>query len=244
MSMERWIAGMRAKDNPDAVKAGEELRKKYGDIAPAETKPLVSEFRPFTDQEKEILNNGAVILSLDPKETIEDQRKIGRLFDDDCIKKVIAEGGDKILKRSSAIAEIAIYPENFFIPDSNNKSLPEQKELAKKEGEKLRKKLGSKGDSLDIIIPDRASIATQMIFKYLDMMTKAGKKTWLFGPDYGQHVSARTKDALDEFGIVVADVGDVDLELGVSINSWKADEGNPEIYVVRLIVARKNRLIK
>ena len=61
-------------------------------VTPIEAKPIPQEYRPFTDEEtKKLIEDGAVIFSL-TGETIEDQRKTGRLF------RYITDGGDRLLK--------------------------------------------------------------------------------------------------------------------------------------------------
>lgn len=208
--------------------------------APMETKPILQEYRPFTDKEKKaLIEDGAVILSL-TGETIEGQQTAGRLF------RYVTNGGARLLKLPSIITEVAIYPDpkRFFIPDSGNKDLPTQEALAKKDSQELRKRLGLTDDSLDVIIPDQASTLTELFFNYLDETTKRGKAVLLFGEEYASAqglswVYGRTKNSVNESGSNVADVGSAYPDDGLYVNYWDADNGNDRVQVVRLVVAKK-----
>lgn len=192
------------------------------------------EFRPFTPEEKEaLIRDGAVTLSL-TGETIEGQIKARQLFWE------ITEGGDRLLKLPSTVAEVAIYPdpEKFFIPNSGNKDLAEQEKLAKKDGQEIRKRLGLKDEGVGVIIPDQASTLTELFFKYLDKTTREGRGVWLFGPDYGS-LYGRTKNPVNKSGSIVANVGYAHPGSGIRIFGWGAGSGLVEVRVVRLVVAKK-----
>lgn len=205
-------------------------------LAPVETKPLSQEFRPLTDQEQErLIKDGAFILDLITGNTIEDQEGAGRLF-----RYIYREGGDRLLKLPSIITQVAIYPdpEKFFIPNSGSKNLPTQEELAKKDGQELRERLGLKDDSLDVIIPDQASTLTEVTFRYLDETTKKDKAVWLFGPNYG-YLYGRTKNPVNDSGSLVANVGNARPGHGIGVSGWSAGGGHEGLHVVRLVVAKK-----
>lgn len=190
-------------------------------------------FRPFTDEEKgALIKDGTFILSL-PVETIEDEQKAKRPFG------YVIDGGDRLLKLPSIGTDIAFYPDpkRFFIPYSSYKDLPTQEKLAEKDGKKLRKRLGLKDDSLDVIIPDQASTFTALTFEYLDKTTREGKGVWLFGPKYG-YFYGRTKNPIDESGYYVANVGRAVPGNGVCVDFWNRARGCSRIHVVCLIVAK------
>ena len=196
--------------------------------------PVLQEFRPFIDQEKEaLIKDGAHFIDL-TGETIEDEQKAGRLFGN------VTDAGDRLLKLPSVKTQVAIFPDpkRFFIPNSGNKNLPTQEKSAKKDGQELREKLGLKDDSLDVIIPDQASTLTELLFKYLDETTKKGKGVWLFGRDYG-YLYGRTKNPINESGSYVAFVGPGGPDGGVGVGNWDRVNGHDWIYVVRLVVAKK-----
>lgn len=208
--------------------------------APIEAKPILQEYRPFTnEEERALIKDGAHFIDLDG-ETIEGQQTAKRLFRHE------SDEGDRLLKLPSIKARVAIYtdPKRFFIPNSGNKDLPTQEKLAQKDGRKLRKRLGLKDDSLVVIIPDQASTFTGLIFKYLDETTKQGKPVWLFGSEYASAqglswVYGRTKNPVNESGSFVAYVGYAGPDLSVVVRSWGAGRGRDFIRVVRLVVAKK-----
>lgn len=210
------------------------LAKEQAVGAFVETKPLTQEFRPFTDKEmKALVEDGAVFFDLDG-DTIEQEQKEGRPF------RYVANGGVRLLKVPSIKTQVAIYPnpKKFFIPDSGNKDLSTQERLAEKDGQELRKRLGLKDDSLTVIIPDQASTLTELTFKYLDETTKKGIGVWLFGPDY-KYLYGRTKNPVNESGSSVVIVGDASPGSGVNVYFWLRDDGCDNLYVVRLVVAKK-----
>lgn len=207
--------------------------------APIEAKPILQEYRPFTnEEERTLIEDGAYFIDLDG-ETIEGQQTAKRLF------RYVTDGGDRLLKLPSIKARVAIYtdPKRFFIPNSSNKDLQTQEKLAKKDGQELRKRLGLEEDGLDVIIPDQASTLTELIFKYLDETTKQGRGVWLFGPEYAaaqgaSFVYGRTKNPVNESGSHVAVVGAANPDDGVVVGGWCC-RGNDDVPVVRLVVAKK-----
>jgi len=209
-------------------------------VTPIEVKPIPQEYRPFTDQEtKALVKDGAHIFSLDG-ETIEGQQASERLF------WYVCDGGDRLLKLPSIKTQVAIYtdPKRFFIPNSGNKDLETQEKLAQKDGQELRERLGLKDEGVDVIIPDQASTLTELTFKYLDETTKKGKGVWLFGNEYAKAqgliwVYGRTKNPVNESGSNVAGVGDAHPGRGVDVSDWNAGNGNDDVRVVRLVVAKK-----
>ncbi len=208
--------------------------------SPIEAKAIPQEYRPFTDLEtKALVNDGAHIFNL-TGETIEGEQGSGRLF------RYLFDGGDRLLKLPSINTQVAIYtdPKKFFIPNSGNKDLLTQEELAKKDGQELRKRLGLKDKSVDVIIPDSASTFTELTFKYLDETTKQGKGVWLFGSKYAKAqglswVYGRTKNPVNESGSFVAGVGNAGPGGGLVVGNWRRGRGSDGIRVVRLVVAKK-----
>lgn len=205
----------------------------------AEVLKRSQEFRLFTPQEKKALRkDGATILTLSG-ETIKDQRISGRLF------WSIVNGGDRLLRFPSIKAEIAVYldPKNFFVPNSGNKRLPEQEILVEKDAQDLRKRTGL-GRDITMIIPDSASILTEITFKHLDKTSRDGKPVWLFGENYAvaqglQWVYGRTKNSVNESADHVAMVGNARAELGLKVDRWHRDGRDEHLLAVRLVIAKK-----
>ena len=199
-----------------------------------EAKPIPQEFRPLTDQEEEVLiADGAHFIDL-TEETIEYEQKSERLF------TYITYDEDGLLTTPSIKTRVAIFPnrKRFFIPDSGNKSLKKQEELAKKDGRELRERLGLKDDSLDVIIPNQASTLTELTFKYFDETAKKGKGIWLFGPDY-DCIYGVTKNPENKSGFFpVVHVGNPNPACGLVVRRWHPGGGH-DVRVVRLLVAKK-----
>lgn len=211
---------------------------KFGDISPisvettAEIKPPSQEFLPFSDTEMQILGEeGAFFINL-TGETIEDERKAGRLF------RHIVDGGDRLLKEPSIIAQVAIFPdpEKFFVPNTARKALSTQEKLTKKDAEELRQRTGLR--NIDEIIPDQASTLTELTFKYFDETTEEGNGVWLFGQDYGNRYGI-TKNPVDKSSFNVAAVGYAHPTLGLIVDSWPIGGGFGRLRVVRLVVKKK-----
>lgn len=218
----------------DAVKADGFQDIPLSELSKSTETEKPQEYRPFTDAErKALIKDGAFFISL-TGETIEGQQTAGRLF------RYVTDGGDRLLKLPSIRTEVAIYPDpkKFFVPNSGGRDLSTQEEFAKKDGQALRKRLGLKDDSVDVIIPDQASTLTELTFKYLDETTKKGKGVWLFGRDY-DYLYGRTKNAVNESGSLVAGVGGAYPVDGVDVSDWSRGDGGGGVRVVRLVVAKK-----
>lgn len=242
MTLEHWESVQRQRGNTPGAEIAKVLRDQFGDVPfpPVEVKPIPQEFRPFTAEEREaLISDGAVIINL-TGETIEDQQASGRLF------RFVVDGGDRLLKLPSMETEVAFYPDpkKFFISNSGNKNLATQEALARKDSQELRKRLGLKDDSLEVIIPGQASTFTELTFRYLDKTTKQGKGVWLFGSEYASvqglsWVYGRTKNPVNESGSLVALVGHARPDRGVDVSRWDRDDGHGDLRVVRLVVAKK-----
>ncbi|MBI2049503.1 hypothetical protein HYT32_01125 [Candidatus Roizmanbacteria bacterium] len=234
MSLEHWRKIQRERGNILAAETASHLLSLYGDVPFPLTEGSydLQEFRPFTDQEKEALkNDGAVIYELS-EETIEDQLRAGKPI------SLTKDIGDRVLKLPSMSGEVAIYPSpiKFYIPDSRNKTLQNQEELAKRDSRQLRRRLGH--DSLTVIIPEQASTLTQIAFKHYD---ETG--VWLFHESIYytniRGVYGRTKNPVNSTGSKTADVGHLDTEEGFRVRSLIRNYGSRNTLVVRVIVAKK-----
>lgn len=190
------------------------------------------EFRPFTPHEEKVLTEDGVHFIDLKGETIQAQEEAKREI------SYVADRRDILLKAPSMIARVGIYPDpaRFFIPNSGSKDLLTLKDLAKKDGQDLRERLGLEDEGVDVIIPDQASTFTELTFKYLDETTKKGKGVWLFGPDYDCR-SGITKNLIYESGFDVAAIFSGYPDGGVHVDSWNSI--NVIFSVVRLIVAKK-----
>lgn len=123
-------------------------------------------------------------------------------------------------------SEVAVKPDNFFLPESNKLTLQQQEELVGKFSEEI----GSKVRGVKAIIgqvPDYAELA----FKHLDA-NKNGleyNRAW----DLFRNEWVRTRTGM-ELGNV-AHVG-LFINEGFLVNEWFYDQGSPMIYAAPLVV--------
>lgn len=206
------------------------------DVAPEETRFPPQEFRLFTVQERTALEkDGAHILSLTGEGTIGEH--IG----------YEVEGSDELFRLPQIEMELAIYtePKKFPIPDSEGKDSMTSKQLeqlAEKDGQELRGRLGIEDDSLRVIIPNPVSTLTELIRTCLVGTPNEDKRIQAF------HVGHTTLFIGNEKAADQADhpFGRSTLEgvpgLGdhaVVVNRCLGFMGHLNSRVVRLVVARK-----
>lgn len=201
-------------------------------------KPI--EIQRFNDEEKQaLIGDGAIVYEL-VGETINSQ-KISQKAKEKPSFWFVTSGSERLVGRPSRLSEVAIYPdpERFFIENSGSKNLTDQEELAEKDGESLRNRLGLQG--ITVVVPDEASTLTEVTFKHLD---ETGD--WLFGQKYAQAhdldwIYGRTKNPTNANGSGVAYVGYVVVGDGLDVSSWYADLGTRYVWAVRLVVPKEIR---
>lgn len=120
-------------------------------------------------------------------------------------------------------SEVAINPNELFLPKSNNKTLAQQEEMV----EKFSQELGKKVEDVEAII-GQAPDYIELAFKHL----RATKK-YLFGAEYNYHF-ARTKTPTSSSD--VARVGHFGANGGLFVHFWRADDGVEDMHAVPLVV--------
>lgn len=128
--------------------------------------------------------------------------------------------------------QIVIFPQptDFYVPESNNKSLDQQRELlAVDEAEVVKRRWGIGG--LRLSIGDVAT-HTGFVFAYFD---KTNHQVRLHGGDYGYRYG-RTETVV---GSGVASVGLFNGVVGLGVGGWRAGRGFPDVWAVRLGVPAK-----
>jgi len=182
---------------------------------------------------RDIERNYGVVL--DPFET-----SLARLVDGKRPIRVLAnrENPDfmNLLSRPTQIA-FFLESKRFYVPESNNKSLEEQKQLIKvDETEVVRnwRKMGIGG--AEEVIVDVATHAG-LVFAYFDKTEGRGR---LHGKDYGYR---HGRTGTPTVGSNVVNVGyfyegyGVDRDgCGLRVDDWSRDKGGNHIWVVRLLV--------
>lgn len=130
---------------------------------------------------------------------------------------------------ASRLSEVAINPDQLFLPGSNGKTLEEQEEMV----EKFSKSL--KVDGTEAIIgqmPDYVELA----FLHLDA---TGYR--LFGEGYSYNY---TRTVTPTSGSAVADVGGFSARDGLDVNYWGRDGSRDGLFVAPLVVPKALALPK
>lgn len=127
--------------------------------------------------------------------------------------------------KQSRLSEVAIHPEQLFLPNSNNKTLEQQLKLVEKFSKQLcgRERLSG----VRVVVgeaPDYAEVA----FAHLKATGQ-----YLFGQNYGYRY---TRTQTPTVGSSVAIVGDFDAQNGLSVHVWNCDDGGVNVWVVPLVV--------
>ena len=198
-------------------------------------RPLVLKAR-IPDKEKEILERkfGASFYTL-TGQTIEGQKNAREARGLPAFWGIVeAEDSKSLLVVPSPKIEVAYFvePRDFFVPGSFGKDTATQEAKAVVDA----KRYGLKG--ITQIIPDQASVFTELIFQHL--VNHPG--VWLFGSEYGKaqdkiFVYGRTKNPVNPSGFRVATVTTVPPSYGISIVSSIRDKGEDNTGAMRLVVA-------
>lgn len=182
--------------------------------------------RAFSPESRQALEaEGHVVYSF-RGQSIEGMRKAGRPFWN------IVDAGPQFLALPSRLIEVAINPDpkKFFLPKSNNKTLPQQEEMIAIYSEELRGKTGSKDIAA---IMGEAPDYVELAFVHLD-----ATRDRLFGERYDYRY-ARTKTPT--VGSDVAVVGGFLAGHGLGVGGWDRDRGCDIVWAVPLVVPVENR---
>jgi len=124
---------------------------------------------------------------------------------------------------TSRRSEVAINPNQLFLPNSNNKTLAQQEKMV---GD-FSKKLSKKVQGVEAIVGE-ASDYVELTFTYL-----GATGVRLFGKDYDYRYT-RTKTPT--VGSYVARVGSFDADDGLHVHDWRHDGGHSSVWVSPLVV--------
>ncbi len=196
------------------------LPKTATTAAPKETAPV--EVKRFSDEAREALTReGYVIYTLNGQ-SIRTQREAGRKFWSTWHSdKQYAD----FETQSSISSEVAVKPDAIFIPDSNNRTLDQQKDIIYN----FSQKLGDKVKGVEAVMGDAADYVG-VAFAHLDA---TGER--LFG-EKDQYNYARTKTPT--VGGSVARVGDFYADYGLRVNGWDADYRHGLVFASPLVVPK------
>lgn len=201
----------------DAVKADG-----FQDISP-QTPEKQLEIKRFSKEALDFLKKKELLHYPFNAQSLKVQKLAGRPF------WHIVDAGDNFLNLPSMQSEVAFnpFPDKFFLPKSNNLTLPQQQEMIAEYSYKLQREYGSK--EIKAVMGD-APDYTLAAFLHLD--ATQGKER-LFGEKYGYQY-ARTKTPTGSS--LVAVVGNFDADDGLDVDDWNADRGDDGVHAAPLVV--------
>ncbi len=205
-------------------------------IPVVEVEEVVTKLVKFSDEERRVLISSGAKLYLPRGETVKAQLAASRPFSD--ITHGYQENGRNRLSEFPARPiEVAIYPqpENFFVPDSLNKTTDEQIALIETDAQLLREELGL--PNITEVLPE-VSEATEVLFKHF---ISTGMR--ILGNEYttdGKLSLIRTSTPINEDGSDVAYVGAWDRYRGLSVGGWYRNQSYNLISVARWVVPTGN----
>ena len=177
-----------------------------------------AEIKRFSAEQREALGKqGFVIYGL-TGQSIKSLRDSGHKFRSDWHKSL-----PDFEALGSMHSEVAINPNRPFLPKSYNKTFTEQEDMIDKFSEELEKRV--KGVKAII---GQASDYVELTFAHLD-----STKEYLFGTK-DNYDYARTKTPTS--GSFVARVGNFDVDNGLYVSRWLADDGIDSVHAAPLVV--------
>lgn len=216
MSLERWELQMRQRGEDHAADIASVLRGEYGDV-PLPIAEALPEIRRFTPEARQGLEEaGFAIYSLTGK-SIKTLKDRGKPFWSTWHKDNL--GFEAMVSRFS---EVAINPGQLFLPESNEKTLIEQKKMVNEFSEGLEIK-GTK--AIIGVMPDY----TELTFAHLD-----ATDGYLFGEEF-RYRYTRTQTPIDDSN-VVAKIGFFHADCGLVIGKSLPDRGETDLFIAPLIV--------
>lgn len=226
--LEKWIDAQRLKNNEAGVMMGSTLLNLYGDeplpfVAPVEQPSLKSaetpvEIKRFSKEAREVLEKqGYVIYGL-TGQSLKTLRDSGRKFWSTWHKEL-----PDFEALGSMHSEVAINPNNPFLPKSNNKILAQQEEMV----EKFSQELGKKVPGIKAII-GQAPDYEELAFVHLD-----ATREYLFGAK-DNYDYARTKTPTSHSH--VASVGHFLADHGLRVSHWRDAFGHDHVPAAPLVV--------
>lgn len=123
-------------------------------------------------------------------------------------------------------SEVAINPNQFLLPDSNWKTLPEQEAIVAEFSHRLNQNV----KEVEAIIGE-ASDYVELAFVHLDATGE-----YLFGKKYSFDY-ARTKTHVGDLGVAL--VGGLGPDGGLGVRSWRRVHGDGGVWVAPLVVSSK-----
>lgn len=180
---------------------------------------VLAELLRFSDEAREVLPKEGYRIYTLTGQSIRSEREAGRKF-----WSTWHRDYPDFEALMSMHSEVAINPEQLFIPKSNNKTLDQQLELITK----FSKDLGKKVKGVEAIMGE-APDYVELAFSHLEA---TGDR--LFGEKYNYNY-ARTKTPV---GAGVARVGDFRAAYGLCVDHWDRGHGGSSVFASPLVVPK------
>lgn len=224
MAIERWELVQRQKGNIHGAEMAKVLRDQYGDVPLPQSIQDVSREVPtlkiarFTSETRQKLEEAGYRVHALTGQSIKTFHDAGKPF-----WSTWHRDRPELEAMTSRLSEVAVNPDQLFLPDSNRKTLKEQEAMVKKFSKAL------KIDGVEAIVgemPDYVELA----FTHFDT---TGER--LFGQKYNYNY-ARTKTPTS--GSNVAHVGHFSADNGLRVSNWNRDRGYGGVFAAPLVVPK------
>ncbi len=227
MAMERWIDGQVSKGNKGAAAIGKALLEQFGDVPLLDTVPVTPfilkeqtpvEVRRFSDEAKAALEKEGYVIDTLTGQSIASEKAAERKF-----WSTWHQEHPQFEALTSMQSEVAIKPDQLFIPKSNNTTFAQQEQLINK----FSLDLGKKVPGVVAVMGGMADYV-DLAFAHLEA---TGDR--LFGEKYNYNY-ARTNTPT--VGAGVARVGDFNPSHGLGVDDWLRDRGSDSVFAAPLVV--------
>ena len=197
------------------------VRKARGkDVAFPKSEVVPAEVRRFSDEVRTALEKGGYKIHTLTGQSIASLRKTGRSF-----WTTWHKDNPQLEALTSMQSEVAVNPDQLFLPKSNNKTLPQQEKMISQFSQKLGKRiLGVEA------IMGGAADYVDLAFAHLDA---TGDR--LFSKEHNyNYARTNTPTAAGQ----VASVGFFDSAFGLSVGYWHGVHGRSDVFAAPLVVPK------
>lgn len=230
MVLEYWAQKQQKHGNEGAAKKARELLKEYGDVPLPPTLTLQSkeqqeEVLRFSQEARQGLEKEGYLIYKLGGQSIRSLKEQGKRFDSTWHRDF-----PHFEALTSRVSEVAINPNQLFLPNSNRKTFKQQEEIVKGLFEELSRRIPSV-EAIIGEVPDYLELA----FNHL--RETSGR---LFGEEY-KYGYTRTKTPTE--ASLMAGVGNFDARLGLDIKRWGRDNGAAnDLWITALVVPARAAL--
>gem|GEM_PF-1303094 len=218
MAMQEWEMRQRQKGNTAGAEVARVLREQYGDVPLPVAPERALDIVRFSPEQHGALTERGRLIYAPTGQSIATLREKGRKF-----WSTWHEEYPDFENLPSRLTEIAIDPQELFLPNSNRKTLAEQEKMIAKYSEKLAKEV----PGVQAILGE-APDYVELAFLHLDATDER-----LFGEKYDYRYT-RTKTPT--VGSNVALVGHFYAQRGLHVGNWVRDRRLGRVWASPLVV--------